>query len=464
MKERGKTEDSFGMSLFAGMDSTGFTMGKQGIWAALGVIGFLIAGIAIATGKLIYLGALFVPLMIYLSLMHPFIFPFGAYAFLIPFDQLLSLGDFGGGLTLTKVLGICIIPVLFMKGTMENKMHAPDPTTFLWISLVLYAVLSVLWAIQPGVAGGRVSTAVGLILLYLMSASYKAQRSELEALKWCILCGGILAAILTINNFRSLETATRATVQIGERTALLNQLAFDLLLPVSVCLEKVLADGRMMKKALFGLLLGIIIFSIIITGSRGALLGLGAIFIVYVLSIKEKKSIVTILVVLGIVLMITIPSFFIERLEESVEKGGAGRTTIWLNGLKALDKYWITGAGLNNFPEAYREVGYFSPYSAGLGRASHNLYLGMFVELGIVGFVLMLWGIAKHYTSIRPRFACPDSSQVMLKAALLGMLISSFFLDTFWYKSLWMLWMMIIMHKNVLFMRTADAARARYQG
>jgi O-antigen ligase len=372
----------------------------------------------------------------------------------------LSLGDFAGGLTLTKVLGIVAIPVLFLKGSFENKIQKPDSATFFWISFVLYGAVSALWAIQPEIAAARIPTAMGLMLLYLMAASYKIQRGEIDTLKWCILWGGILASILTIYNFKSLGTVARATVEVGDRVAGLNQLPFDLLLAVSICIEKMLNKGRMMTKVMFGAFLCVIIFSIVITGSRGALLGLGVIFIVYILSIRQKLSVGTILLVIGVVVMSAAPAFFLERLEGAMETGGSGRTTIWQNGLDALKNYWLTGAGLNNFPEAYKEFAYFTPVSLGLGRASHNVYLGIFVELGITGFALMLWGIWAHYKAIRSRSVHPDSEQVMLKAALLGMLTSSFFLDTFWYKSFWVLWMMIVMYKRMPTMRTDDSEKA----
>ena len=69
------------------------------------------------------------------------------------------------------------------------------------------------------------------MLLYLMVASYKIQRYEVDTLKWCIIAGGIFAAILAIKDFRSLGAAARATIQIGDRAAGLNGLPFDLLLP-----------------------------------------------------------------------------------------------------------------------------------------------------------------------------------------------------------------------------------------
>jgi O-antigen ligase len=419
------------------------------IWGGIGLCGVLAIARAITDANWLYLGIIFAPLLLYLSVMKPFIFPLGAYFFLIPFDQLLSIGSVGGGMTLTKVLGIVAIPMLFVKGSFEDRLQMPEVTVFWWVTLVFYGGISALWAIQPETAVERMPTAGGLLLLYLMVASYRIRRDELETLKWCILAGGILASVLTIYNLASLGDATRATIEIGDRSALLNQLAFDLLLPVSLCIGMMVSGKRAMKKIMFGLILGLILFAVVITGSRGALVGLGAMAIVYVLSARRKLSVGTALLIVGIVVATFTPAFVLERLDESVSTGGAGRTTIWANGLRALSHYWLTGAGLNNFPEAYWEFGYFTPLSTRLNRASHNIYLGIFVELGIIGLLLLILGIRAHYKTIGLRRGDPSSIGVVLKAALWAMIVSSFFLDTLWYKSLWMLWMLIVMNNSL---------------
>jgi len=419
------------------------------IWGGIGLCGVLAIAQAITDAKFVYLGVFFAPLFLYLSVIKPFIFPLGAFFFLIPFDQLLSIGNVEGGMTITRVLAIVAIPMLFVKGSFENRLQSPEVMVFWWVTLVLYGAISALWAIQPETAVERMPTAGGLILLYLMVASYRIRRDEIDTLKWCILAGGILASVLTVYNLASLDSATRATVEIGDRSALLNQLAFDLLLPVSICIGMMISGKRAMKKIMFGLILSLILFAIVITGSRGALVGLGAMAIVYVLSTRQKLSVGAALLVIGIAVATFTPAFVLERVDESVSTGGAGRTTIWVNGLKALSHYWLTGAGLNNFPEAYREFGFFTPLSNGISRASHNIYLGVFVELGIIGLLLLILGIRAHYKTIGSRRGDPNSIGVMLKAALWAMIVSSFFLDTLWYKSFWMLWMMIVMNSSV---------------
>ena len=46
-----------------------------------------ITGIAIADEEWLYLGIIFIPIMIYLCIERTFIFPFGLYAFLLPFEN-----------------------------------------------------------------------------------------------------------------------------------------------------------------------------------------------------------------------------------------------------------------------------------------------------------------------------------------------------------------------------------------
>ena len=57
---------------------------------------------------------------------------------------------------------------------------------------------------------------------------------------------------------------------------------------------------------------------------------------------------------------------------------------------RKFKELWSFGAGLGNFPVAFdRFVGYATHFE-GYGRGSHNIYLNVLVELGIVGFALLL--------------------------------------------------------------------------
>ncbi|MGB9716141.1 MAG: O-antigen ligase family protein [Thermodesulfovibrionales bacterium] len=422
---------------------------KNCIWITVCVFFVIIISVTIALENFLCVGLLLSPILIYLSIKKPFIFPFGAYVFLLPFDQLLALANTAGGPTLTKFLGVLTIFVLILKGSFEKKINLPDRIVIWWIFFVLYGTFSILWAIQPTLVLSRIPTAIGLLILYLLATSYKIQENEFDMLKWCIVGGGIISSVLIIYNFRSLATIERVTIQFGERAAELNQLPFDLFIPVALCIEKIFNARKSLVKVMFIFFLSMIVFAIILTGSRGGFIGVGIIFIVYIISLKRKLSMRIILVIIGIILLSLTPSFFIERFKEASETGGSGRIFIWSNAFKALRNYWIIGAGLNNFSQAYGECGHFTPFSS-IYRGSHNIYLGIFVELGIIGFSVLILGIRKHYQIIKLRITHHDNNTVMLKASFWAMLVASFFLDTFWYKSFWLLWMMIMMHHNIM--------------
>ena len=116
--------------------------------------------------------------------------------------------------------------------------------------------------------------------------------------------------------------------------------------------------------------------------------------------------------------------------------------------LICLKHHWLLGAGLGNFGNAYEEFAIYAPHFKGYHRAPHNIYLGCFVELGIIGFSLFIAVLMRHYRVIRSRFACHDGNQIMLKAVFFAALVSSFFLDTLYQKSFWLILMLIMMNRN----------------
>jgi len=230
----------------------------------------------------------------------------------------------------------------------------------------------------------------------------------------------------------------------------INAFAFSLLLPISVSVEKVLNQKNILRKVALAGVLAVLILGLVFTGSRGSLVGTGVIFMVYILSMKKKLTLITVVVILGIIMASILPGFFVERFQESIESGGAGRTSIWYVGLLCLKKHWITGAGFSNFPFAYTEFANYAPHFKGYGRAPHNIYLGYFVDVGIVGFTLLIMVFIQHYKSISLYHTTDKGNQVMLKAAFWAILTSSFFLDTFFQKPFWLLWMLIMMYKTVM--------------
>jgi len=422
---------------------------KDNIWILCVIFVAIITGVAIVNAKWLYTGILLIPLLIYLCINKPFIFPFGLYVLLLPFDSILSVTGSNKGATLTKFLGILTMAVLLFKGVFENKIKWPDKTSYWWIFFMAYASLSLLWVTDIGSALSILPTAAGLFIFYLVSASYETKKSEFNTLKWFILIGGFISVIYEIYQYMkgSYGMEGRMTLEVGERSTDPNMFAFSLIIPISVCIQTLIEQKVNIIKGLLVVVFGVMLFGLIITGSRGGFLGIVVMFYIYILSFKHKVKLGTILIVIGIILSSFIPDFFVERWADT---GGAGRTTIWYIGLKALEKYWFFGAGLNNFPNAFNEFAHYATYFNKFDRGAHNIYLEILVSYGIIGFFLLVASLTKHYRAAMSRFTQYKLDSIMLKASFWAILISSFFLGTFWSKSFWLLWMLIIMYKNVV--------------
>lgn len=429
---------------------------KNVAWVVV-TAGMVIAlSVAISEQKWLYFFIFLLPGIIYISMAKPFIFPFGLYVFLLPFDSVLSISGEAQGTSLTKVLGILSICVLFLKGVLEKKIKKPDEIIIGWCLFIGYGILTVLWAVEPDKVWSKIPTAVGLLLLYVSVSTYRIQRNEYNNLKWMILAGALVAALYVTYFYEQgkyYSLTARASLMYEDRSTDPNYYAFTLLVPLSICIQMIMDQRKKIAKVFLWICFGVIVFSIIISGSRGGIFGVGIIYAVYLFSMQKKISMGSILIIFGIIMSLFIPDLFYERWKTAfdAEQGGGGRLSIWLAGLEAIKKFWLFGAGLNNFPSAYDSIIDQTPYFKGEGRASHNIYLGLMVEVGIAGFALLVWGFWNHYQAakIKSRLI-NDKNNIMLTASFWGILAVSLFIDTLWSKSFWLLLMMILMNKSIV--------------
>jgi O-antigen ligase len=427
------------------------TSQKKLYWLLFGACNVIIIGLAIAEAKWYYLLIAIAPFFIYCSIKNPFILPFGLYVFLVPFDRILDVIGFAQGATLTKFVGILTILVLSLKGTFENKIIKPDPASLVMMLLVTYCVLTNIWAIKPEMVFSKVPTLVSLFVFYLIASSYKIKAEEYNVLKWCILLGGILAAALTLKSFESgafYGHSQRATIAFGDEAINPNTVAISLLLPLSISLQMMLSDLRKSRKALFVCIFLLLSYAVIITGSRKSLLGLVVILAFYISHTRNKMVFGAFVSAAMMVLLLAAPEYFTERVGLSLEDRGAGRLDIWYVGIKALQRYWMSGAGLGNFPLAFNEFINEGAASLHFSRGAHNHYLMILIETGIVGLSLMLWTLIKHYQLLKSRLVKYDLDFIMLKASFWSIMTAGLFADIFYHKSFWLLLMMIVMYRN----------------
>lgn len=257
------------------------------------------------------------------------------------------------------------------------------------------------------------ATCLFLILMAVFFVAKDAIDTEekLDFILWVLISMGALIALYAVYQYivgvemdaawvdaESFDITTRAYATFNNP----NVLGEYLILVGS------LAAGMMWKmRNWFGRLyytgcFGVICLGLVATGSRGAMLGLMFSAGLFVL-LSEKR-----LIPLGIILLLLMPFILPEslwaRIASSVTMSDSSslyRVSIYSAAFDIIRHYWTTGIGIGAFNQIYP---LFS-FEAANAYHAHNLFLQEFIELGVVGFVVMvllfLFFFQKLYSAMR---------------------------------------------------------------
>lgn len=254
------------------------------------------------------------------------------------------------------------------------------------------------------------------LFLILMAVFFVAKdaidtEEKLDFVLWVLISMGALIALYAVYQYivgvemdaawvdaESFDITTRAYATftnpnvLGEYLILTGSLAAGMMWKMRNWV------GKLYYTACFGL----ICLGLVATGSRGAMLGLMFSAGLFVL-LSEKR-----LIPLGIVLLMMmpfiLPASLWARLASSVTMSDSSslyRMSIYSASFDIIQHYWQTGIGIGAFNQIYP---LFSLEAANAYH-SHNLFLQEFIELGIVGFsilvLLFLFFFQKLYSAMR---------------------------------------------------------------
>ncbi len=395
------------------------------------------------------------PVAFVLWLRWPIILPFGIYIVLVPFDNLLQIGSFG---TLTKLVGMVAAVALFLALLARQKFVAPGPPVFVLFGLLAWMAMTITWSLDNGDSFKIMPTYVALFGLYAILAIAPPDRAEFKTTMLLVVLGGIAAALYGINLFYhdpSLSAdpeKARLVLHTDSATIDPNHFSDALLFPAALITMWGLRSRRaLIKTVAFGGL-SVLAVAIVVSGSREALLAFGLVMAYFAVRSRYRAQLLVPFAVLCVALL-SMQSSMWDRFSKLFSTGGAGRADIWKVGAEAAKHRPIQGYGVGNFPDAY-DIFYLrihQTYPFGFNSPAHNLVLHYVVELGVIGFGIMIawfWLNVKILRSIPPESEWYDH-RIALEAAFLGVITVSLTIDLFTYKYAWMVWMLIIMLGNL---------------
>ena len=404
-----------------------------------------------------------------------------AYAALVLSDLALGLALFvvlsfldnlalGGGLSLAKLSGgVLFLSWLALVATRQDDAgRAPllrDRGGLVTVTFLLgcWVAMSAVWADDSGTALGAVSRwALNLCLFPVVYTIVRRPR-DVRWIFGLFVVGALIAAAVGLasggGGAAAAADAAGQDVRLAGTGLNPNELGQLMILAVVLsgalgCVRELSPPARALAFAGSGLAL----LALLMTVSRGAILGLVAalLFAPFVIGHGRRAAAAALAVlVLGcgtLYIFAFAPQADRDRITHS-ETTGSGRTDIWKVGLRMVKANPVLGVGADNF--AIGAVHYLvapgeiqrSDHILYQQLPAHNIYLQALAELGppgllgllaIFGYVLLtLLRAARRFAHRRER-----SMELLTRALLIGLaglMLSDFFSTAIYSKQLWLL-------------------------
>jgi putative inorganic carbon (HCO3(-)) transporter len=154
-----------------------------------------------------------------------------------------------------------------------------------------------------------------------------------------------------------------------------NDMANVMLVSLSMAIYLAVGKGSWLITRLLSVAcIALILWGIVLTESRGAFVGMGLMFLVYVSVQRRDWKVLLLIPVLVIALQIALPDRFSSE-DQAAESSSAGRIFAWSVGLNLLKSSPIFGVGHGQFLDHH-------------ALTAHNSYVLAFAELGLLGYLI----------------------------------------------------------------------------
>lgn len=316
------------------------------------------------------------------------------------------------------------------------------------IPLALFVVVSLISTVtSPELVGSLKVLLVYFSFVcgyYMIVNSISSKEQFYSLLTGVLYCGLIVALygisqyffgfeegrIWTDNNMFDIKTRVVSTFENP------NVLGEFLLLLIPIGIAYILSrKGTLLKS--FDLIVTLCLgLCMIFTYSRGNWLGL--IFAVLVFFMFYNGKFVWFGLLLALFIPLFLPETIINRftsIGDVSDTSTSYRVLIWMGTFRMLGDYWLTGVGLGN--AAFSSIYQHYSYNGVPTQHSHNLYLQIISESGVIGLLLVLLIIILYYrmsisTVLNVSNKKDKGILLALSMGMLGFLIQGMF-DYVWY-------------------------------
>ncbi|MGZ4276231.1 MAG: O-antigen ligase family protein [Solirubrobacteraceae bacterium] len=301
------------------------------------------------------------------------------------------------------LLAMLLVGARALGTIVQRDARLPAPPLLGAAALYLTAALLSVPAAEDGKSAvAKFMLLSGAVVLYLLISMYLADWDRLKVVLVALLVVGLLISVHAIyqqlaghvSRIGFISTSGAVEYRITSVFPHPNQLAgfLGMLVPVAVGLATVFRR-RMLRVAAWALF-ALAIIAVAFTQSRGALLGLA---VLPVLFVHDRRS-WPVIALAGVLVVVSAPNLYRDRIAGTSQLQRpevAERIDIWQAAVDTFQAHPVLGVGLDNFPLAYldleRPARSFLGSGFDLPPTAHNLYLNTLAEQGLAGGAALLF-------------------------------------------------------------------------
>ncbi|SKC50642.1 O-antigen ligase family protein [Maledivibacter halophilus] len=356
-------------------------------WIGL-VLGGIVGAIGYFFGALETIKVIVALFMLKLIFQNP-IYSVALYIISIPFVSDMS----------TLLMGILVITSYCINFIKKGKFTFKfTPANFLILLFSIIIVISTILSISPGGSFRDFAIHMVSIGIVFMLIHSKKSKDEIYLLSGIFVLTATIVSLhgfyqffkgvpmgsgwLDVSQNPNIETRVFSTFENP------NILAEYLIMVLPISIALFFVNNGIIKKICFALASGVIFICIGLTYSRGSWIGLAFSIIVFILFIDFKK--LAFFIPAGIGSLFLMPNSILERISTMGSLQDSSifyRFNLLNKAMDILKDFWFSGIGIGYV--AFRKISPFyirnmAPYH------THNTYLQIAIELGIIGIIVFL--------------------------------------------------------------------------
>jgi hypothetical protein len=345
-------------------------------------------------------------------------------------------------LTITKLAGaLCFASFALYALSTQRRLYFDRLHAAVLLILAL-AMVSTLQAEDLASAQATTVRYASFAALFIVVSQFVGDHRVQRRLAWALVISSGIASVIALNRFLS-GASTQAKLPYGDP----NDLAYILATTVPIAIWLMLRSSRPARPVLL-LTLGLMFGAIVLTFSRGALVGLAAALVWHVATEQRGRLIL----VAGVIVVAVVSTFLLIQLNpKQLQTGLNAKEKVATTNVNTRLDAWSAaarlasghplGVGPGNFKLYYlKETG--RPPGTDALVVVHNAYLDVAAELGIgamLVFLLYLGGSFMRASVARARGNGPPGLATAVRTALVVACVSGFFLSEQYYAPFWLL-------------------------